>query len=113
MSERKRIAWVGTSAADIAEFPLEAKLKLGTALRTAQEGGRHASAKPMKGPLREVTEIVAICDDGTYRLMYTIQVGEVIYVLHTFKKKATIGISTPKRDLSLIEERLKIAKRHS
>ena len=110
MSERKRIAWVGTSAADMADFPLEAKLKLGTALRVAQEGGRHVAAKPMKGPLREVTEIAAICDDGTYRLMYTIQIGEVIYVLHAFKKKATVGISTPKRDLALIAERLKIAK---
>jgi phage-related protein len=113
MPERKRLIWVGTSASDIATFPLDAKLRLGTALRVAQEGGRHNSAKPMKGPLREVTEIAALCDDGTYRLMYTTQVGEVIYVLHAFKKKAHGGIGTPKRDLALIGARLAIAKRLS
>ena len=108
--ERKRLAWLGTTAADIAEFPLEAKLKLGTALRVAQEGEQHVSAKPMKGPLREVIEIVAPCDDQTYRLMYTVRLGEVIYVLHTFQKKAHHGIATPKRELELIAARLRIAK---
>lgn len=110
MPERKRLAWLGTSAADIADFPVEAKLKLGTALRVAQEGGRHTSAKLMKGPFREVTEVVAPCDDGTYRLMYTTKIGEVIYVLHAFKKKAHAGISTPKQDLALVESRLQVAK---
>jgi phage-related protein len=64
----------------------------------------------MKGPLREVVEIVAPCDDQTYRLMYTVRLGEVIYVLHTFQKKAHHGISTPKRELELVAERLRIAK---
>ena len=67
----------------------------------------------MGGHLREVTEISALCSDGTYRLLNTTQIGEVLYVLHTFKKKATSGISTQKRDLALIEARLKIAKRLS
>ena len=110
MPERKGLIWLGTTAADIAEFPLEAKLKLGTALRVAQEGGQHISATPMKGPLREVVEIVAPCDDQTYRLMYTVRLGEVIYVLHTFQKKAHHGIATPKRELELIAQRLRIAK---
>jgi phage-related protein len=113
MSERRRPLWLGTSAIDIATFPLEAKLRLGTALRVAQEGARHNSARPMKGPLREVTEIAAPCEDGTYRLMYTIQIGEVIYVLHTFKKKAHNGVSTPKRDLALIAARLAVANKLS
>ena len=95
----------------MAGFPMDAKLKLGTALRVAQEGARHASARSMKGHLREVTEAAAECEDGAYRLMYTTQIGEVIYVLHAFKKKAHHGISTPKRELALIEERLNVAKR--
>ena len=110
MPERKRIAWLGTASRDIAAFPVEAKLKLGTALRVAQEGRQHASAKPMKGLLREVVEIVAPCDDGTYRLMYTTRLGEVIYVLHTFQKKAHQGTETPKRELDLIAKRLRLAK---
>lgn len=110
MPERKRVAWLGTTAAQIAAFPIEARLKLGTALRIAQEGGQHTTAKPMKGPLREVVEVVAPCDDRTYRLMYVARLGEVIYVLHAFQKKAHRGVATPQRELDLIAERLRIAK---
>src|ERR1700734_112535 len=95
--KRKRIEWIGPTAADIAAFPVEAKLKLGTALRIAQEGGQNPAAKQMKGPLREVTEDAVPCDDGTYRLMYTVRLGEVIYVLHAFKKKAHYRVATPPR----------------
>jgi phage-related protein len=38
------------------------------------------------------------------------EIGEVIYVLHAFKKKAHHGIATPKKELALIEKRLKDAK---
>lgn len=110
LPERKPVAWLGTTASEIATFPIEAKLKFGTALRIAQEGAQHPAAKPMKGPLREVTEVAARCGDGTYRLMYTARLGEVIYVLHAFEKKAHHGIATPQRELSLIAERLGIAK---
>jgi phage-related protein len=107
---RRRVAWIGSTAAAIGKFPLEAKLKLGTALRMAQEGGQHAAAKQMKGALREVTEVVGACAEGTYRLMYTTRLGEVIYVLHAFKKKAHHGIATPARELEVIAARLGTAK---
>jgi phage-related protein len=107
---RTRLVWLGRTAADVASFPEDAQDKLGTALRFAQEGRVHHAAKPMQGSLREVTEIAVRCEDGTYRLMYSVKIGEVIYVLHTFKKKATDGISTAKRYLALIEKRLKDAK---
>jgi phage-related protein len=51
-----------------------------------------------------------LCDDGTYRLMYTARLGEVIYVLLAFQKKAHHGIATPQRERSLIAERLRVAK---
>lgn len=111
MLERKQVVWLGSTARDIASFPIEAKLKLGTALRVAQEGGTHASAKPMKGELREVIEVVALCDDGTYRLMYTAKLGDTIYVLHAFQKKAHRGIATPKHELDVVAQRLHAAKK--
>ena len=63
-----------------------------------------------KGRLREVTEVVAPCDDGTYRLMYTARLGDVIYVLHAFQKKAHSGVTTPKHELDLVARRLHLAK---
>ena len=80
------------------------------ALRVAQEGGTHGNAKPMKGRLREVTEVVAPCDDVTYRLMYSARLGDVMYVLHAFKKKAHSGVATPKHELDLVAQRLHLAK---
>lgn len=101
---------MGSTARDIAKFPRDAQSKLGTGLRAAQEGGRHSSAKPMKGTLREVIEIVSRSSDGTYRLMYAAQLEEEIYVLHTFKKKAHEESETPKHELDLIAQRLRTAK---
>jgi hypothetical protein len=45
-----------------------------------------------------------------YRAVYTVQFGEVIYVLHAFQKRATRGIPTPKREVEAIRARLKQAE---
>ncbi len=42
--------------------------------------------------------------------MYTAKLGDVIFVLHAFKKKSKKGIETPKTDIELIKKRLKEAK---
>jgi phage-related protein len=36
-----------------------------------------------------------------------------IYVLHCFQKKSTKGIATPKHDMDLIRDRLKVAQLHA
>ena len=57
-------------------------------------------------------EIVADFDSNAYRGVYTTKFKESIYVLHCFQKKSTIGVKTPKRDLDLVEKRLKAAEEH-
>jgi len=42
---------------------------------------------------------------GTYRAVYVAQLGEAVYVLHAFQKKATSGIATSQRELDLIRQR--------
>lgn len=107
---RRPLKWMGSSHEALISFSEDAQDRLGDALRVAQEGGRHADARPMRGNLREVTEIVAPCADGTYRLMYVTQISEVIHVLHAFKKKAHHGVETPRKEIRLIRTRLKQAK---
>lgn len=46
----------------------------------------------------------------SYRGIYAINLADVIYVLHVFKKKSKQGIKTPKHDLDIIRQRLKLAK---
>ena len=64
----------------------------------------------MRGIGSGVGEIVARYDTDTYRAVYTVKIGEKIYVLHAFQKKSTRGIRTPKREIDLINQRLKIAQ---
>ena len=64
----------------------------------------------MRGIGSGVWEIVARYDTDTYRAIYTVNIGEKIYVLHAFQKKSTRGIRTPKREIDLIKQRLTIAQ---
>lgn len=57
-----------------------------------------------------VLEIVEDFDGDTYRAVYTVKFAEAIYVLHAFQKKSKSGVATPRRDLDLIRERLRLAK---
>jgi phage-related protein len=47
----------------------------------------------------------------TYRAVYTVRFAKKVYVLHVFQKKAKRGISTPKHEIDLIRDRLKIAEK--
>ncbi len=107
---RKPVDWIGSSKNDVSAFPQEVKDELGQSLFVAELGDVADNAKPMKGALREVTEIVAKDADGTYRLMYTVKLGDTIYVLHAFQKKSTRGIATSPNDINLIRHRLQIAR---
>jgi phage-related protein len=83
----------------------------GYALFELQSGKIPYNAKPMHGPLRDVIELVAVDIDGrAYRLTSTITFVGVIYVLHVFQKKSTHGRSTPKRELDVIEQRLRLVR---
>ena len=56
-------------------------------------------------------EIIARHDGDTFRAVYTVRFGEMVYVLHVFQKKSKSGIATPKKELELIRKRLKLAER--
>ena len=62
------------------------------------------SRYPLRGIGSGVWEIVARYDTDTYRAVYTVKIGEKIYVLHAFQKKSTRGIRTPKREIDLIKQ---------
>lgn len=92
------------------EFPHEVRNEMGHALYIAQKGDKHRDAKPLKGfGGSSVLEIVQSDGQGTYRTVYTIQMKEAVVVLHAFQKKSKTGIKTPKQDIDLVEQRLKIA----
>jgi phage-related protein len=70
----------------------------------------HPAAKPLKGfGSAGVLEMVEDWSGNTYRAVYTVRFADGVYVLHCFEKKSKRGIETPKREMDLIRERLKIA----
>ncbi|RKU20151.1 hypothetical protein C6501_00545 [Candidatus Poribacteria bacterium] len=105
----KDVIWVGDSHARVRNFPKAAKTTVGEALRIAQMGGKDENAKPLRGVGSGVFQITARYDTNTYRAVYTVKLGENIYVLHAFQKKSTRGIRTPKKEIDLIKQRLKMA----
>lgn len=74
-------------------------------MHLAQEGKKHDTAKPFKG-IDGVFEIVSNYASDTYRALDATKIGNQIYILHAFQKKATTGIKTPKREVDLIKQRL-------
>jgi phage-related protein len=106
----KSLIWLGSSRKDFTLFPENVKSEMGYALFQAQAGGRHRKAKTLRGV--GDAGVVEIVDDhrgDTYRTVCTVRFATVIYVLHAFQKKSKSGISTPKGDLDLIEQRLRDA----
>jgi len=45
-----------------------------------------------------------------FRVVYAVQLGEDIWVVHAFQKKSTRGIKTPKPEIDLVKDRLKRLK---
>jgi len=109
--ELKPLAWIGSSLKDIRAFPEEVKDEIGHALYEAQKGGKHISAKPLKGfKGAGVLEIIEDFDGDTYRAVYTVRFTELVFVLHCFQKKSKSGIATPQQEINLINSRLKTAE---
>lgn len=95
-------------------MPDEVQDTFGYALHLAQTGKKHEQAKPLKGfGSAGVLEVVENSEGGTYRAVYTVRFGSAVYVLHCFQKKSTHGIATPKPDIDLIRDRLKVAEAHA
>jgi phage-related protein len=64
-----------------------------------------------------VVEIIKDYRGDTFRAVYTLRYEGAVYVLHVFQKKSKTGRETPRREMELIEQRLReaeqIAKRQN
>ncbi len=108
----KPLFWMGSSREDLVRFPGPVREEIGAALSVAQFGDKHPSAKPWKGERPGIFEIVADFRSDTYRVVYTVRFSKAIYVLHAFQKKSPTGIRTSRRDVELIQQRMKMALQH-
>ena len=111
VGKEKPLFWIGSSKKDLVGLPVGVRKFFGHALDFAQRGDRHDAAKVLKGfGGAGVLEVVEDDADGTYRAVYTVRFEEAVFVLHCFQKKSKSGIATPKEDMNIIRDRLKIAE---
>ena len=104
------ISWIKAARKDFEDFPPGAKIEALRALTIVAEGQFPDTAKPLKGFGSGVFELALKVRGNAFRVVYAVQIGEDIWVLHAFQKKSKSGIQTPKFEIDLIAERLKRLK---
>jgi phage-related protein len=106
----RRISWLKAARRDFEDFPDEVQKDAAQALSIAARGGKADTAKPFKGVDGGAFEIALRHRGDAFRVVYAVQIGAALWVIHAFKKKSKTGIKTPQMDVELIRERLKRLK---
>ena len=104
------VSWVSAARKEFESFPKGAQSICLAALTIAAEGSKADIAKPLKGLGSGVMEIALPYRGNAFRVVYAVQLGEDVWVVHAFQKKSTQGIKTPKHEIDLISERMKRLK---
>lgn len=105
--DTRKIAWIKAARKEFEGFPEGAQLNLARALTIIAEGGMPDIAKPLAGLGSGVLELALRHRGDAFRVVYALQIGADIWVVHAFQKKSKTGIKTPKAEIDLIRERLK------
>lgn len=104
------ISWVSAARKEFESFPKGAQTICLTALTIAADGGKADIAKPLKGFGSGIMEIALPYRGNAFRVVYAVQIGSELWVVHAFQKKSTQGIKTPKHEVDLIRTRVKQLK---
>jgi len=111
MTPRTRpISWIRAALREFETFPEGARSICLVAQTIAADRGKADIAKPMHGLGSGVFEIALPFRSNAFRVVYAVQLADEIWVVHAFQKKSTQGIKTPKREIDLIEARLRKLK---
>jgi phage-related protein len=104
------VSWLKAALKDFEKFPEGARTVCLAALTIAAEGSKADIAKPLQGLGSGVFEIALPLKGDAFRVVYAVQLGDDIWVVHAFQKKSTQGIKTPKHEIDLVRDRLKRLK---
>ncbi len=110
MRTTRPVSWLSPARKAFEAFPAGAREICLDALSVAAEGGKAGIAKPLHGLGSGVLEIALPYRSNAFRVVYALQLGEELWVIHAFQKKSTHGIKTPKHEIDLIKDRLKRLK---
>jgi phage-related protein len=80
------ISWVSAARKEFDSFPDGAQAICLTALTIAAEGGKADIAKPLKGLGSGMMEIALPYRGNAFRVVYAVQIGAELWVVHAFQK---------------------------
>jgi phage-related protein len=104
------ISWLKAALKEFNSFPAEVQEICLAALTIAADGEKSDIAKPMKGMGSGIFEIALGLKGNAWRVIYAVQLGNDLWVIHAFQKKSKVGIKTPKHEIDLIKDRIKRLK---
>jgi phage-related protein len=104
------ISWLKPALRGFQSFPADAQTRMLDALTAAAAGSKADIAKPLKGFGSGVMEIALKHKGDAFRVVYALQLGPDLIVVHAFQKKSKKGIETPRAELDVVRERLKRLK---
>ena len=111
MSRKTRpISWIKAARKAFEQFPQAVQLDALRALTIAAEGEKADVAKPLQGLGSGVLELALRHKGDAWRVVYAVQIGSDIWVLHAFQKKSKSGIATPAHEIDVVRDRLRRLK---
>lgn len=108
--DTRAVSWINAARKDFLEFPPAARDTFLGALTAVADGKHPDMAKPLTGLGSGVLELALRYRGDAYRVVYALQIGVDVWIVHAFQKKSKSGIATPKADVDLIRERMKRLK---
>ena len=106
----RTVSCIKAARRDFEAFPARAIDRALDALTVVADGGTPDIAKPLAGLGAGVWELAIKERGDAYRVVYAVQLGDDIWVVHAFQKKSTKGIATPRHEIDLVRERIKRLK---
>ncbi|MEO5369251.1 MAG: type II toxin-antitoxin system RelE/ParE family toxin [Magnetococcus sp. DMHC-1] len=110
MATIRPVSWIKAARKDFEDFPAPVQMDALRALAVAAGGRKADHVKPLKGFESGVMEIVLRHRRDAFRVVYAVQIGDDLWVLHAFQKKSKQGIKTPQYEIDLVRDRLKRLK---
>ena len=104
------ISWIRAARKAFEAFPQATQVEAAQALTIIAEGGMPDVAKPLKGLGTGVMELALRHRGDAFRVVFAVQVGADVWVVHAFQKKSKSGIATPQAEIDVVRERLKRIK---
>lgn len=104
------ISWIKAARKVFERFPEPVRLDALRALTIAAEGQKADTAKPLQGLGAGVLELALRHRGDAWRVVYAVQIGNDIWVIHAFQKKSKSAIATPAHEIELVRGRLKRLK---